>query len=237
MDGPLDEQVLRDNLRDLMRVNRYLGGIRLSTQAVERLLSRTSVDEHVRLLDIGTGAGDIPIALIDRLAEHGRTMTVHAIDTREEMIAFAERRAGDRADLTFAVSTVGDRLPFADDSFDIVHCSLVLHHLEPDEGTRLIGEAARVSRIGVIVNDLDRAPHLWIGAWLLGHLLTGNRYTRHDGPLSVRRAYRPAEVMAMAASSGLECRAHLGGFLGHRYALVFARPTVGGVGPGPDPDG
>ena len=235
MDGPLDERLLRDNLRDLIRVNRYLGGIRLSTKAVERLLSHTTTDAQVSLLDIGTGAGDIPMALIDRLAEHGRIVTVHAIDAREEMIAFAQQRAGDRTDVTFGVCAVGDRLPFADRSFDIVHCSLVLHHLEPDKATRLVSEAARVSRIGIVVNDLDRAQHLWMGAWLLGHLLTGNRYTRHDGPLSVRRAYRPAEVTAMAAASGVKCLGYLGGLLGHRYALAFAAPAVLVVAPGWDP--
>ena len=225
MDGPLDGQVLRGNLRDLMRVNRYLGGVRLSTHAVEKLVSGSVAHGSVSLLDVGTGAADIPIALIDRLAAKGTTVTVHAIDARDEMIAFAAGMAGDRAGLTLDVTTVGERLPFADRSFDIVHCSLVLHHLEAAESTRFLGEAARVSRLGVIVNDLDRASRFWLGAWLLGHLLTRNRYTRHDGPLSVRRAYRPAEVEAMAAASGLECRVRLGGLLGHRYALVFARPA------------
>ncbi len=237
MDGPLLEQVLAGNLRDLIRVNRYLGGIRLSTQAIAWLVHRAGPEMRVSLLDIGTGAADIPAALIDCFAERGTSMTVHAIDAREEMVAFAIGRVGARADLALAVSTTVDSLPYDDRSFDIVHCSLVLHHLEPDEGTRLLSEAARVSRLGVIVNDLDRAPHYWFGAWVLAHLLTRNRYTRHDGPLSVRRAYRPVEVEAMAAAAGLERVAHVGGLFGHRYALVFARPAVTGTGSGPIADG
>ena len=68
----------------------------------------------------------------------------------------------------------------------------------PDEAVRLLREMARVARLGVVVNDLDRSRLGWVGAWLLGHLLTGNRYTRHDAPLSVRRAYRADEMAATA---------------------------------------
>ena len=52
----------------------------------------------------------------------------------------------------------------------------------------------RVARLGIVVNDLERGRLGWLGAWLMGHLLTGNRYTRHDAPLSVRRAYRTARL-------------------------------------------
>ena len=224
MDGPLDATVLAGNLRDLVRVNRWLGGTRLSARALERLLPRGAA--AVTVLDVGTGAADIPTSLIDRFATHGTTLTVHAIDERQEMVAAARARVGDRADLTLGLTAGGELLPYPDDTFDVVHCSLVLHHLEPDEAVGLLRESARVGRCGVVVNDLDRAAHLYIGAWLLGHLVTGNRYTRHDAPLSVRRAYRPAEVELMAAEAGLEQVARIGGFMGHRYALALARPRV-----------
>ena len=67
----------------------------------------------------------------------------------------------------------------------------------------LFREMARVARLGVVVNDLDRRRLGWVGAWLIGHLLTRNRYTRHDAPLSVRRAYRPDEMAAMLRDAGL----------------------------------
>ena len=137
----------------------------------------------------------------------------------------AAERTGPRAGLSFRV-TGSSQLPFPDDAFDIVHSSMVLHHLEPDEATDLLRESARVGRLGVIVNDLDRARRFWLGAWLIGHLTTRNRYTGHDAPLSVRRAYRPTEVERMATSAGMTRVAHFRGFMGHRYALVFASPAA-----------
>ncbi|MCY7418913.1 MAG: methyltransferase domain-containing protein, partial [Chloroflexi bacterium] len=157
MDGPLDGPVLAGNLRDLARVNRYLGGTRLSGRAMDRLLPDERTRPSCRLLDIGTGSADIPAALIDRYAKRGITLTVHAIDDRTEMVAAARVRVGARSDLTLEVTDGSVRLPYHDGTFDVAHCSLLLHHLRPDAATGLLREAARVSRLGVIVNDLDRA--------------------------------------------------------------------------------
>jgi 2-polyprenyl-3-methyl-5-hydroxy-6-metoxy-1,4-benzoquinol methylase len=195
----------------------------LSTKALAKLVPPANRPVTVSMLDIGTGAADIPAALIERFAERGVVLTVHAIDAREEMVELATERVGERPDLTLAVTTAAERLPYADGDFDVVHSSMVVHHLEPTAAIGLLREAARVGVLGVVVNDLDRTRMSWLGAWLLSHLLTRNPYTRHDAPLSVRRAYRPNEVEAMAAAAGLKLRARVGGLLGYRYALVFTK--------------
>ena len=84
----------------------------------------------------------------------------------------------------------GDHLDADDASFDVVHSSMVLHHLEPAAAVGLLAEMRRVARRAVIVNDLDRGRHWWLLARLLVAVTTRNEYTRHDAPLSVRRAYR-----------------------------------------------
>jgi hypothetical protein len=97
----------------------------------------------------------------------------------------------------------------------------VLHHLEPPEAVKLLREMARVAREAVIVNDLDRARPWLLGAQILSRLATRNRYTRHDAPLSVRRAYRPDELAALAKRAGLREGARLWTRPRYRYALVF----------------
>jgi len=80
---------------------------------------------------------------------------------------------------------------------------------------------ARVSRIGIVINDLERGHLAWAGAWLLTRVATRNAYTRHDAPLSVRRAYRPAEVAQLAARAGLVEMARYRDLIRHRYAIAF----------------
>jgi ubiquinone/menaquinone biosynthesis C-methylase UbiE len=131
----------------------------------------------------------------------------------------------------------GRSLPYADRSFDVAHCSLVLHHLSPDEAVVLLGEMARVARLGVVVNDLDRSRLGLIGALLIGHLLTGNRYTRMDAPLSVRRSYRLDEAAALLRAAGVTPVRTLRGSFGQRWAIAaIPTPTLDAGAP-PDPQG
>jgi hypothetical protein len=82
---------------------------------------------------------------------------------------------------------------------------------------------ARVARRGVIVNDLSRGRLALAGARVMTSLLTRHRLTRHDGPLSVQRAYTIKEMRAFIVVAGLRPVAEFVGPFGHRYAIAAAR--------------
>lgn len=220
LDGPLDDPAaLVANLRDLRRINRWLGGASLSAVAIDALAAHRP---ELTLLDVGTGGADIPLALLERARERGRRLSVVAIDSRPEILAAAVRARPAIGATDGLELHVGDgrSLPYPDRSFDVAHASLLLHHCAPDSAARLLKEMARVARLGIVVNDLDRGWLGWSGAWLLGHLLTGNRYTRHDAPLSVRRAYRADETATMLRAAGLMPVRTIRGAFGQRYAIA-----------------
>ena len=237
LDGPLDDPATLDgNLRDLRRVNRWLGGVSLSAEALDALAAHRA---DLTLLDVGTGGADIPMALARLARGRGRRLHAVGIDHRPEVLAAAARARPPGSDGEAIELHVGDgrRLAYADRSFDVAHASLVLHHLDPPVAVEMLREMGRVARLGVIVNDLDRTRVGWVGAWLLGHLLTTNRYTRIDAPLSVRRAYRPREASAMLFAAGLRPVRVVRGAFGQRYAIA-AVPSgdAGGGEPGEPPD-
>ncbi len=221
LDGPLDDAaVLRGNLHDLARINRWFGGRRASTRALERLLGQRTVPHT--LLDVGTGAADLPVALIADQARRGRPLRVTAVDSRPEVIDAAvmvDPGLPGTPGLTLDVVD-GRSLPFPDGSFDVVHASLLVHHLEPRDAIAFLREAGRVARLGVVVNDLVRARRHWVGARLLLPLMTRNRYTRHDGPMSVQRAYTRVELRALLAGANLRPVAEVAVGLGHRVAIA-----------------
>jgi SAM-dependent methyltransferase len=241
LDGPLGTpETVLGNLRDLERANRWFGGAALSRRALLRLTSGTYAGPArrrfdwrrgpLRMLDVGTGGADIPVALLDWAGRRSLPLEIHAVDSREEVVAAAGNLVAEipRLDLDVADAT---RLPFPDASFDVVHCSLLLHHLDVDEAVTALREMRRVCRLGVIVNDLDRNRRALVGAWVFGHTVALRRYSRHDAPMSVRRAYRPAEVAQLATRAGLVEALRVTGFGGHRYAIAFvpadAAPAAG----------
>jgi ubiquinone/menaquinone biosynthesis C-methylase UbiE len=230
LDGPLDDpDTLRGNLRDLARLNHRLGGTAASRRAIDRVLDGRSGPHSV--LDVGTGAADIPLALVDRAADGERPLRITAIDSRAEVLQAAREieprlALGIAPDLELVVGD-GRSLPFPDRSFDVVHASLVVHHLEPPDAVAFLAEAARVARHGVILNDLVRSRRNWLGARVLLGIVTRNRYTRHDGPLSVRRAYTRVELRALLAAGGLRPIAEERAFAGHRVAIAAVRIPPG----------
>jgi SAM-dependent methyltransferase len=222
LDGPLDDSAaLAANLRDLARLNRASGGIGLSRRAIAALRASDGVGKTT-LLDVGTGGADIPIALLARAARERRALAVTATDSRAEVLAAAReaRPAIDRiAGLTLEIAD-GRGLPYPDGAFDVAHASLVIHHLEPDDAVAFLRELRRVARAGIVVNDLVRGRLAWVGTWLAVHTLATGRYTRHDGPLSVRRAYSRAEMLGLFEVAGLSPVATIVGFAGHRVAIA-----------------
>lgn len=237
LDGPLDEPATLDgHLRDLRRINRWLGGVALSAAAIEAIAAHRA---ELTMLDVGTGGADIPIALAKRATTRRRRIHAVGVDKRPEILAATVRARPNDVASDWIELHVGDgrHLAYGDRSFDVAHASLVLHHLDPAAAVETLREMGRVARLGVIINDLDRRRAGWIGAWLLGHVLTGNRYTRHDAPLSVRRAYRPQETAAMLFAAGLRPVRVVRGTFGLRYAIA-AVPSgdTGGEATGEPPD-
>jgi ubiquinone/menaquinone biosynthesis C-methylase UbiE len=223
LDGPLDDPAaLRGNLRDLRRINRLTGGVDLSLRAIDALADGA---DELTVVDVGTGGADIPVALLADARRRGRRLTVTAVDSRPEVIdaARAERPGLDRfRGLSLEVAD-GMALPYPDRSIDVAHASLVLHHLEPAEAVAFLRELARVARRGLVINDLARGRRHVAGAWLLTRLMTRNRYTRWDGPLSVRRAYTAAEARHLLADAGCEPVHEAHAPFGHRWALSAIR--------------
>jgi ubiquinone/menaquinone biosynthesis C-methylase UbiE len=221
LDGPLDDRpALVANLRDLARLNRLTGGTRLSSRSIWRLLDGST--GGVTILDVGTGGADIPIALLAEAARRGRSLDVTATDSRREVLdaAIAARptlRAVRRLHLAIAD---GRGLPYPDQSFDVAHASLVLHHLERNDAIAFLRELRRVARRGIVVNDLIRSRLNWVGAEVIVRAVARGRYTRHDGPLSVRRAFSRRELAELVDAASLRTIATEVGFAAHRLAIA-----------------
>jgi len=187
-------------LRGLARINRVTAVARLAWEAVERL-ARERPEAPLRVLDVATGAGDLPLALARRARTRGVELDLAACDLSPRAVArvrAAAAAAGVRVDV-FEHDVLRDALPAG---FDVVTCSLFLHHLSDEQGAALLRAMAAAGRL-VVVQDLLRTRAGLVLAALGSRLLTRSRVVHVDAVLSVRAAYSLDEARGLAARAGL----------------------------------
>ena len=198
-----DPVELAANLRDIRRVNRLGGGTRSVLRHLPGLLAAVPDDREATVLDLGTGSGDIPRALVRWSRRHRRPLRVVASDLSDEILAVAAGHLAGYPEVALARYDAR-AVPLPDDSFDVVLCSLALHHFPPAEAVAVLREMDRLGRHGFVLNDIRRSLPGYVAAWVSSRLGTRNRLTRHDMPLSVLRSYTPPELEALLAQAGIE---------------------------------
>jgi SAM-dependent methyltransferase len=190
LDGDdLDPKIVRRSMRDVARANTLFGGASALLDELESALGHLPL--MATLLDVGTGIGDIPARARHRAWEHGVQLQTVGLDIAPELAAASA------AKVDAAVCADALRLPFADDSFDIVTCSQLLHHFPGTTGTVLLREMDRVARMRVVVSDLRRSWAAAAGLWLASFPLLFHPISRHDGVVSVLRGFTPRELRAL----------------------------------------
>jgi len=202
----LDRQVplhdLSQCLADVARLNGLFGGRLVTLAHVKRLIAGIPPHRGVTVLDVGTGGADVPRALVRAARRAGRRIRVFALDRDLRILGLARRAAARYPEIIF-VQGDAVALPVRPHSVDVVISALTLHHLEPGEAVRYLAEADRAARTGFVVNDLVRSRAAYVLVWLVTRVLARNRMSRHDGPVSVLRAYTPDEVRALCEKAGI----------------------------------
>ena len=191
---------LHVTLNHLAGVNRWLGGARVILQHLAACLPRGG---DASVLDVGTGASDIPLAITRWAMTQRCRITVCGVDRQPQIAAIAAVRSAGDAAVRIAVAD-GMKLPFCRGAFDVAISSMTLHHLPEDAARRFVAELGRVSRRAVIVNDLERHRINYLGARLLAATAwRKDPYTRHDGPISVLRSFTSNELLRVGEDAGL----------------------------------
>ena len=191
---------LRRMLKELGTINRYLGG---TGPSVEESLRRLAGVRRPAILDVGAGGGEYLQAVGQALQERSVKSLRVGLDRSWPTCAAAScLQPPGPGGATFAAADAF-RLPYRDGAFDLVHCSLFLHHFREEQIADLLREMRRVSRRGVLVNDLHRHSLAVSGIRILTRLFSRSRFIRHDAPLSVRRAFRRPDLERIWQAAGL----------------------------------
>ena len=202
MDQPtLATEGHRHALLGLERINRWSVSTRLFWPALAER-ARRQAPRPLRVLDVGSGGGDVLRQLRRRAERAGLPMVFEGCDRSETAVAYARERAHTAGvPIRFFVSDILARdLP---GDYDAVICALFLHHFHEDEAVTVLTRMARASRGLVLVNDLRRCFTGWMLAHVAGRLLTRSPVVHVDGPRSVAAGWTRREILTLAERAGL----------------------------------
>jgi len=192
--------VMRETLGFLSVTNRFFGGTAVVLRHFEDWSRRWDRTQTIRVLDVGTGGAEIPIALAEWARAKGFQLEVTGIDLVEQAVQVARENSKhlkgihvERKNL-FDINNPG--------GFDYVIASLLLHHIAPEESVRLLKKIDALAARGILISDLLRSRASYLAVKALSFII-GNPVVRHDGPLSVRRAFRLEELSGLARQADL----------------------------------
>ena len=224
LDGPLPAEDLAASLSDIERLNARFGGHRLTVREVARQLEGLPPPRLAVVADVGGGRGDLALRLVAHARGEQRAIRVIIVERDAATIALARRHCAGAPEIVF-VQGDATALPIREASVDVVMTVLTLHHLEPDAAADALAEMRTAARGAVVVNDLWRSRLSWLLVWLATRLFARHPVSRHDGPLSVRRAYSIDELGVLAG------KARLGSFRVRRFPWLARVLLIAGGRP------
>jgi 2-polyprenyl-3-methyl-5-hydroxy-6-metoxy-1,4-benzoquinol methylase len=230
MDDPtLDRQRHFAALAGLARLNGLSASANIVWSPIVQLARQLKVN-RLRVLDVATGAGDLPLRLWHKARRANLQLDLHGIDISPHALEFARQRAeAAGAAIEFSpLDVLNAGLPHG---YDVVISSLFFHHLENHPAAALLLRMADVANHLVLVNDLRRSAASWLLAQAAARLFTASDVVHNDAPLSVRAALTVHEMRELASSVGLGA-ATVTQRWPCRFLLTWKRPVAIGSNDG-----
>lgn len=186
-------------LGGLGKVNSWFGGHNHLIKALKNF----PVQKGHFVSDWGCGGGDALIAIAKWGAKNNLELKLTGIDAALAAISFAHSQSAAFSNINYLKQDVitdeaGTR------QYDIIISSLFTHHFDDEQWVKLIKNMQASARKGIIITDLHRHWLLYYAVIVITHIFTRNKMARNDGPLSVKRAFKKHELVALLKNAGID---------------------------------
>ena len=195
-DFSMKGELLRDTLDKLGKINKWLGGNKVTLSGIEQLLEGKSKDETYTIIDLGCGHGDILRLVADYGTKNNYKFELIGIDANQDAIDYATELSADHDNIRFKKSDIFSEAFEALD-YDIVLSTLFLHHFNQEEIDKLLKLVSEKANVGIVVNDLQRSRLAYVLFKLLGVTIS-NHMIVQDGLTSILRAFKRQELEAIS---------------------------------------
>ncbi|MDT0647640.1 methyltransferase domain-containing protein [Zunongwangia sp. F260] len=197
-DFELSGEELKKTLHDLDNINKWLGGNNITIQGVQKLLESVPKEITIEIVDVGCGNG----AILREIAKWGRKnnhkLNLTGIDANPHAIKIAEEISEGFPELRFETLNIFSE-EFKNQQYDIILCTLTLHHFKNPAIINLLQDFYRQARIGIVINDLHRSKAAYRLFQAFCGVFINNEIARKDGLISILRGFKKEDIKKLAA--------------------------------------
>lgn len=199
----MEGEILRDALDKIAGINRLLGGNKISIQGVNALLRSGKERGEIRILDVGCGNGDMLRTLADFAIKKQFKFHLTGIDANSFTIGYARQLSENYENIHFQCADIFEEI-HSENNYDLILCTLTLHHFKDEEILKLIRSFKEKSRLGIVINDLQRSAlpyYLFIALCFIFRL---NKMSKQDGLVSILRGFKKADLQQYSKQLNLK---------------------------------
>jgi 2-polyprenyl-3-methyl-5-hydroxy-6-metoxy-1,4-benzoquinol methylase len=192
-DFELEGEVLQDALDKIAVINQLLGGNRLTLEGVKTLLKGIDKNSVITIVDVGCGNGDMLRYIADYGIDHDYNFNLIGIDANAFTVKHAENLSVNYTNIEYRCIDIFNK-EFNELTYDIVLCTLTLHHFKEDEIIMLVKQFYKNSTIGIVINDLHRSLISYRLFQVVCFVFRLNKMSREDGLVSILRGFKKQEL-------------------------------------------
>lgn len=190
----MEGEILRDALDKIAKINRLLGGNKLTLSGVKKLIAKISKTAEITIVDVGCGNGDMLRTIADYGIKNDWNFKLIGIDANNFTIDYARKLSINYPNISFRCEDVFDKA-FMELKYDIVLCTLTLHHFKNKEIISLMNIFNTNSRIGIVINDLHRNIISYRLFQVVCIVFRLNAMSKKDGLVSILRGFKKEELV------------------------------------------
>ncbi|MES2573659.1 MAG: methyltransferase domain-containing protein [Bacteroidota bacterium] len=193
-DFALEGEILRDALDKIAKINQLLGGNQLTLQGVQELIAGISKSSEIKIVDVGCGNGDMLRTLADYGLKNNFNFKLIGIDANDFTINYARKLSENYSNISFQCEDIFSKA-FSELKYDIVLCTLTLHHFKNENIISLMNVFNINSKIGIVINDLHRSIISYRLFQIVCFVFRLNSMSREDGLISILRGFKKRELV------------------------------------------
>ncbi len=187
-----DSQVVDFSYKFMGLVNRFAGGAKVVKNFLAKEISSGLPNRSIKILDIGSGTCDIPLAVTRWAGEISQKIEFTCIETNEKALKIASRNIKKSGFNTLYLRRQ-DIFNFEpEQNFDYAIGSLVFHHFQDEQILDIIRKLRSYVRTGILINDLQRNFLNYMSCFLIMGVIPEK--LKHDALLSIRKGFRVNEL-------------------------------------------